>query len=87
MKTYYAMSTENFQMCGMTVLGVGSTKTDAMKEAEENLGPMIATDFRSTTWHKNLVCVSRSEAVRRGWIKRNAYPAWDAEAKQYYVEF
>jgi hypothetical protein len=85
--TYYAMSTENFQMCGMTVLGIGNTKGEALVEAEENLGPMIATDFRSTTWHRNLVCVSRSEAIRRGWIARKAYPVWDEDLKRYHLEF
>jgi hypothetical protein len=86
MATYYAMSTEN-RMNGMTVLGVSNTKEQAVSEATENLGPMIATDFRSVTWHKNLLCVSRSEAVRKGWIPKDAYPVWDEDVRRYRIEY
>ena len=70
-RTYYAVSTENFQMCGMTLLGIGSSPAQAESEALEILGPLCATDFRSQTWHKNLRVVSKTEAMRKGWV--NAY--------------
>lgn len=70
-RTYYAVSTENFQMCGMSLLGIGSTRAEAESEALENLGALNPTDFRSQTWHKNLRVVSKTEALRKGWV--NAY--------------
>ena len=71
--TYVALSTENFQMCGFTVLAVESSEAEAEAAAETRLGKLVPGDFRSSTWHKNLRIISKSEAMKRGWINRNTW--------------
>lgn len=71
--TYVALSTENFQMCGFTVLAVEATRLKAEATAETRLGKMVPGDFRSCTWHKNMRIVSKSEAMKHGWINRRTW--------------
>ena len=71
--TSLALSTEHFQMCGFTVLAVENSKAEAEAAAEMRLGKMVPGDFRSCTWHKNMRIVSKSEAMKRGWINRRTW--------------
>jgi hypothetical protein len=76
MATYYSMSTDHAEMCGWTVLGVASAAATAELEAEDRLPR--GTDMRAQTWRKNLTTLSKSEAVRRGYVPRNAFVVFDA---------
>jgi hypothetical protein len=60
-------------MCGFTVLAVEGSKAEAETVAEERLGALVLGNVRSSTWHKNLRIVSKSEAMKRGWINRNTW--------------
>ena len=77
MSTYYSMSTENAAMCGWTVLGVGSTAAEAEVEAEERLPR--GNDMRADTWRKNLCTMSKSAAIRRGFVPRGATLVFEEE--------
>lgn len=92
-RTYYAMSTENAQMCGWTVLGVADTKQHAEEEAYRNLsafregGVAHTPSFRDETWRKNLIVMSKSQAERRGFVRKGTWPVFDEEQAVYHMEF
>ena len=77
MAAYYSMSTENAAASGWTVLGCGSTAAEAEIAAEARLPK--GGDFRADTWRKNLCTMSKSAAIRRGFVPRGATVVFDAE--------
>lgn len=76
MATYYALTTINAQTNGWAVVGIGATKDAAQTDAEDTLGPINAQDIYSVTQYRNLTVLSRSAAIRKGFLHRDAVPVW-----------
>lgn len=66
MATYYAISTENAGMCGMSILAIARTRAEAEQRGLTKLPQ--GNDFRADTWRKNFEVVSETAGRRRGLI-------------------
>lgn len=62
MRTYIAYSTENYELCGITVLALADAA--ALAEAEGRKMLPGGSDMRADTWRKNF-CVQSESALRR----------------------
>ena len=84
-RTYYAMTTTCPRHHGWKIIAVGSSIAEAKLEAEALLGGNLGDAVRShdvyrETELKNLTILSRSAAIRKGYIPQDfcceEHPAW-----------
>ncbi|HAM59432.1 MAG TPA: hypothetical protein DCQ64_30100 [Candidatus Rokubacteria bacterium] len=64
-RQYYALTSQNPQLLGWRIVGLGVTAAEAERVAIATLPPLRADDLFAQTDHRNLRIVSRTEARRR----------------------
>ncbi|HAM57625.1 MAG TPA: hypothetical protein DCQ64_20310 [Candidatus Rokubacteria bacterium] len=64
-KQYYALTSQNPQLLGWRVVGIGVTAAEAEREAIATLPAAGADDIYAQTDHRNLRVVSKTMAQRR----------------------
>ena len=65
-KQYYALTSQNPQLLGWRIVGIGTTAAEAEREALATLPPLRADNIYAQTDRRNLRIVSKTDARRYG---------------------
>ena len=83
-KQYYALTSQNPQLLGWRIVGIGATAAEAECEAKAALLPLRADDIYAQTDHRNLRIVSKTEAQRRYGVSARVVEAfYETDADQF----